>query len=161
MNLNVFIMQCIKPTSFIFPENTNDLGLLLLRSRILVVCAAVRTLLFITSLWDSGVCSSVDDKGEAQLLGRLLVIKWVYVRESFTSLSVWSFAPTVHLHCSPKPSTCGDVPRLWGKEYAVLWGHLLLSRVLLSCVYATASVTTAVFPMLRLTACRRAKFTVV
>lgn len=34
------------------------------------------------------MCSSADDKGEVQLLGRLLAIKWVYVRESFTSLSV-------------------------------------------------------------------------
>lgn len=54
MNVNVFIMQCIKPTYFLFPENTNDLGLLLLRSRILVVCAAVRTLLFIT--YENLVC---------------------------------------------------------------------------------------------------------
>lgn len=35
-----------KPTSFLLPENTKDLGLLLLRSRVWVTCAVVRTWLF-------------------------------------------------------------------------------------------------------------------
>lgn len=148
---------CIQPTSFLFPENTKDLGPLLLNSRIWIVCAVVRTLLFITSITECSVCSSVHNKGEIQLLGRLLVIKQTYVRESFTSLCS---------HCSLSLLTKNI--NLGGRTKAVrqrirsaFRGHPLLSRVLLSCVYVIASVNTAVFPMLRLAVCKWAKFTVV
>lgn len=155
------IKHICKSTSLVFPENTKDLDFLLLRSRIWVVCAVVRTLLFITSLRESSLCSSVYDTGEVQLLGRLPVIKWMYVSEFYKPVS-----PILCSHCLP--ALLNKNINLWGctkamrqRIHGAFRGHPQLSRVLLSCVYVIASVTTAVFPMLRLTACKWAKFTVV
>lgn len=131
-------------------ENNKDLGLLLFGCRIWVVCAVVRTLLFTTSLriqrvfictwqrWGPAPRQAAGDEAD------------VRQAEFYKPVSL-----VLSSRCSPSLLTKNI--NLQGRTEAVrqrigsaLRGHPLLCRVLLSCVYVIASVTTAVFPMLRL-----------
>lgn len=158
MNVNVFIMQCIKPTYFLFPENTNDLGLLLLRSRILVVCAAVRTLLFIT--YENLVCvhlqmTKVRSSSQVGcwrlsgcMSGRVLqACQSDPLLPLFTFIAHQNHQPVgMYRGCEAKNTQCFEVTCcLAGSSFPVFMLQLLSLQ---QC-----------FPCYALTACRRAKFT--
>lgn len=127
MKLNVFIMH--HPRLSFFPENTEDLGLLLLRSQNFVAYNLLKR-----------------DRGEVQLLARLLVSKWMFVRESFKVCQSYPLFPLFTFIVNQNSNLWGHSKASRQRVCSAFGGHQLLSRVLLSCVYVPALSLQPCFP---------------